>query len=66
MTVDHWENELKGLIERHAEETKSRKAANILQHWSTERHNFLQVCPKEMLPHLPVPLSHDRGAIPAE
>ena len=37
---------LKGLIERHAEETMSRKAADILQHWDTEKGNFLQVCPK--------------------
>ncbi|MDE3123738.1 MAG: glutamate synthase large subunit, partial [Paracoccaceae bacterium] len=62
----HWEAELKGLIERHARETGSRKAAEIVAHWDTERANFLQVCPKEMLVHLPHPLSEGAEAVPAE
>ncbi|MCU9848190.1 glutamate synthase large subunit [Defluviimonas sp. WL0024] len=62
----HWEAELKGLIERHAAETGSVKANRILQHWESERANFLQVCPKEMLVHLPHPLSADAEAVPAE
>ncbi|MFT7134170.1 MAG: glutamate synthase (NADPH/NADH) large chain, partial [Akkermansiaceae bacterium] len=66
VTVDHWENELKTLIERHLEETNSRKAADILQHWSVEKDNFVQICPKEMLIHIPAPLSHETKAIPAE
>jgi glutamate synthase (NADPH/NADH) large chain len=66
VTVDHWEAELKGLIERHAAETGSRKAADILQHWDVEKPNFLQVCPKEMLPHLSAPLSLEDSAVPAE
>ncbi|MDF0601156.1 glutamate synthase large subunit [Psychromarinibacter sp. C21-152] len=66
VTVAHWEAELKGLIERHAAETNSVKAQDILQHWETEKHNFLQVCPKEMLVHLSHPLSEEEGAIPAE
>ncbi|MGD9866213.1 MAG: glutamate synthase large subunit, partial [Pseudodonghicola sp.] len=66
VTMDHWEHELKGLIERHAAETGSRKANDILQHWDVEKVNFLQVCPKEMLQHLPVPLSRDVQAVPAE
>jgi glutamate synthase (NADPH/NADH) large chain len=66
VTVDHWEAELKGLIERHLEETNSRKAADILQHWELERGNFVQVCPKEMLVHLPAPLSIEKAAVPAE
>jgi glutamate synthase (NADPH) large chain len=63
---DHWLAELKGLVERHAQETTSRKALGILQHWNSEQVHFLQVCPKEMLAHLPAPLSFDRAAIPAE
>ena len=55
-----------GLVERHARETYSRKARQILADWSTERLNFLQVCPKEMLIHLPQPLSGDAEAVPAE
>ena len=66
VTVDHWEDQLKGLLERHAKETLSRKAADILQHWDLERTNFLQVCPKEMLAHLPAPLSVEQAAVPAE
>ena len=66
VTVAHWEAQLKGLIERHAAETGSRKAADILQHWDVERANFLQVCPKEMLIHLPHPLSVQEAAVPAE
>ncbi len=66
VTVDHWLGQLEGLIERHLEETGSRKAAAILQHWDMEKANFVQVCPKEMLIHIPAPLSLEQGAIPAE
>ncbi len=66
VTVDHWKGQLEELLERHLEETGSRKAADILQHWETEQYHFLQICPKEMLAHLPAPLSHDKAAVPAE
>ena len=66
VTVDHWNDQLKGLIERHLKETGSRKADDILQHWDIEKGNFLQICPKEMLIHIPAPLSHEQKAIPAE
>jgi len=66
VTVDHWEGQLKSLIERHAAETGSRKASEILQYWGSEKGNFLQVCPKEMLVHLKVPLRYEDQAIPAE
>ena len=66
VTVDHWHDELKALIERHAAETGSRHAAEILQDWDLERGNFLQVCPKEMLDKLPAPLSHEQAAMPAQ
>ncbi|MCL4139186.1 UNVERIFIED_CONTAM: hypothetical protein GTU68_059007 [Idotea baltica] len=66
VTVDHWEYQLKGLIERHLAETGSRRAADILQHWELERGHFVQVCPKEMLIHIPVPLSIEETAVPAE
>ena len=64
--VAHWENQLKTLIERHLKETGSARAATILQHWELERTNFLQVCPKEMLIHLPHPLNLEEDAIPAQ
>ncbi|MCR8724594.1 glutamate synthase large subunit [Frigidibacter sp. ROC022] len=66
VTVPEWEAELKGLIERHAEETHSRRATEILADWAQARHQFVQVCPKEMLVHLKYPLSLEKGAVPAE
>ncbi|OIP82829.1 MAG: glutamate synthase subunit alpha [Rhodobacterales bacterium CG2_30_65_12] len=66
LEVDHWENQLKELVLRHADETSSVRAHQILQNWDVERGNFLQVCPKEMLAHLPAPLSLEKDAIPAE
>ncbi|MBE3638024.1 glutamate synthase large subunit [Mangrovicoccus algicola] len=66
VSADHWEAQLKGLIEMHHAETKSRRAGEILQHWELEKDKFVQVCPKEMLAHLPVPLGAESRAIPAE
>ncbi|SHH10123.1 glutamate synthase (NADPH) large subunit [Cognatiyoonia sediminum] len=66
VTVDYWMDQLHGLIQMHAKETGSQKAAQILQDWDIEKHHFLQVCPKEMLVHIPHPLSIEDAAIPAE
>ncbi len=66
VTVDHWVDQLKTLIETHQAETYSRKAADILQHWEVEKANFLQVCPKEMLNKLSHPLTTEATAVPAE
>ena len=62
----HWESQLRGLVERHSAETASVKATQILTDWDTEKQYFLQICPKEMLVHLPHPLSLEADAIPAE
>ncbi|SLN71177.1 Glutamate synthase [NADPH] large chain precursor [Roseovarius gaetbuli] len=66
VTEPHWEAELKGLIERHVEETGSRKAQDILQYWDIEKANFHQLCPIEMLDKLAYPLGHEKQAVPAE
>ncbi|TKW66603.1 MAG: glutamate synthase large subunit [Paracoccus denitrificans] len=68
VTVAHWEDQLKSLIERHVAETNSVKAREILDNWDTEKANFLQVCPKEMLPLLEHPIADtgDLAAMPAE
>jgi glutamate synthase (NADPH/NADH) large chain len=66
VTVAEWEHELKSLVQTHAHETGSRKAAAILQHWDLEKGNFLQVCPKEMLDKLSFPLGIEDKAVPAE
>ncbi|WP_114287077.1 glutamate synthase large subunit [Candidatus Halocynthiibacter alkanivorans] len=64
--VAHWQAQLKGLIERHQAETGSVKAAEILQYWDSEKANFVQICPIEMLKHLPAPLTEEVVAVPAE
>ncbi|MFT5629981.1 MAG: glutamate synthase (NADPH/NADH) large chain [Gammaproteobacteria bacterium] len=66
VTVPHWMSQLNALVQRHLDETGSRKAADILQHWDTEKANFVQICPTEMLVHLPHPLTLQEAAIPAE
>ena len=66
VTVDHWVGQLEEMLEMHLAETGSRRAADILQHWETEKSNFVQVCPKEMLDKLPAPLGLEEAAVPAE
>ncbi|MFA7439488.1 MAG: glutamate synthase large subunit [Sphingomonadaceae bacterium] len=53
----HWENVLKSLIERHVKETGSPWAETILADWDRSRAFFWQICPREMLSRLAVPLS---------
>ena len=65
VTVGHWEAQLKDLIERHLAETGSRRAEEILLHWDIEKANFIQACPREMLPHLPAPLGIEETAATA-
>ncbi len=66
ITVSAWEDQLKRLVEKHAVETGSLRAEGILQRWETELPNFLQICPKEMLMHLPHPLITELESMPAE
>ncbi len=56
LSSPHWEAELRGLIEQHAEMTNSEFAKNLLEEWDLERQNFWQVVPKEMLERLEFPL----------
>ncbi|ASP18913.1 glutamate synthase [NADPH] large chain [Antarctobacter heliothermus] len=67
VTVTAWEDQLKGLTERHMQETGSRKATDILQNWDLEKAHFMQICPKEMLDKIPHPLGIEGDlAVPAE
>ncbi|MBO9464353.1 glutamate synthase large subunit [Tropicibacter sp. R15_0] len=67
VSTPEWEAQLKGLIERHVAETRSRKGEDILQNWDLEKANFVQVCPKEMLDKIKHPLGiEDQLAVPAE
>ncbi len=52
-----WEVRLKGLIERHLDETGSARAEAILRHWDEELPRFRQIVPKEMLTRLEHPLN---------
>ena len=65
VSADHWERQLLALIERHAEETRSRKARDLLRNWTAKKGSFLQVCPKEMLNKLEHPLAEDDRAVSA-
>jgi len=65
-TEPYWLAQMEELIERHAEETGSQKALEILQHWDVEKSNFVQICPLEMLDKLPAPLSSKTVSVPAE
>ena len=62
----HWQTELRDLVERHASETDSLVARRLLADWGTEIGNFVQICPKEMLPHLKHALGVDTAKVPAE
>ncbi|PZX11846.1 glutamate synthase (NADPH) large subunit [Palleronia aestuarii] len=66
VTVDHWHDILKGLVERHLKETGSRRAADILQHWDEELGHFVQVCAVEMLNKLDAPIAYEEASVPAE
>ena len=35
------------------------KAIDILENWDIEKNAFVQICPKEMLGHLPFPISEN-------
>lgn len=58
--------DLAAAFARHAEETGSVKARQMLNDWGAERLNFLKVCPKEMPIHIPRPLGDEPQAMPAE
>ena len=55
--VDYWKKELRSLVKKHAVETESRRAQEILRNWDIEVNNFIQICPKEMLNKLENPIS---------
>lgn len=61
----YWEDRLRTLVERHAKETGSQWAAGILIDWEISRRHFWQVCPKEMVSRLHVPLSDEPDELQA-
>ncbi len=61
----HWEGVLRGLVERHAEETSSRYARMLLHDWARALPRFWQVVPRDFVKYLPVPLSDEPAALRA-
>jgi glutamate synthase (NADPH/NADH) large chain len=61
----YWEGVLRAMVERHARETDSPRAKELLRTWPEARTRFLQVCPKEMVGRLPQPLSDTGTALRA-
>ncbi|MBY0432466.1 MAG: glutamate synthase large subunit, partial [Rhodospirillales bacterium] len=59
--VEYWEDVLKDLIRRHAAETKSRHAEQLLADWHLEREKFWQIVPKEMLNRLEHPVTREQA-----
>ena len=57
--TDYWEGVVRDLIAEHVRETQSRFAERLLIDWQAERENFWQVVPKEIIPHLEQPLTHE-------
>ena len=57
LSSEHYEAELKGLIEQHFELTGSDFSQKVLAEWADQRGHFWQVVPKEMLTRLDVPLA---------
>ena len=55
--TDYWIKYLKSLISEHFKETNSLFSKKILEKFTTEIKNFVQVCPKEMVEKLKNPLS---------
>jgi glutamate synthase (NADPH/NADH) large chain len=53
----YWEAILKNLLAEHLFETASLRAETILSGWQYELPKFWQVCPKEMVARLEMPLS---------
>ena len=55
--TEYWINFLKKIVFEHSEETGSALSKNIIANFGEEIKNFVQVCPKEMLDKLEIPLS---------
>ncbi len=56
----YWESKLRGLIERHVQETSSRYAAMLLHDWDKTLGDFWQVVPKDYVKYLPHELNDEQ------
>ena len=55
--TDYWSNFLMKLVKEHSEETGSEISKQIVNNFTEEVKNFVQVCPKEMLNKIKNPIS---------
>jgi len=55
--AEHYEEECKDLIRKHAAQTGSAFSKKLLAEWDLERGKFWQIIPKEMLSRLDIPLT---------
>ena len=55
--TNYWKNILKNLIVEHFNETKSQLSKKLIDNFSSELQNFIQVCPKEMIDKLENPIT---------
>jgi len=55
--TDYWKNFLMKLVKEHSEETGSEISKQIVNNFTEEVRNFVQVCPKEMLNKIKNPIS---------
>jgi len=64
--TEYWETVCRDLVVEHQQETQSGWAESIIADWVVERDHFWQVVPREMLAHLPHPLTIGAAAGVAE
>ncbi|MEZ5707787.1 MAG: glutamate synthase large subunit [Blastomonas sp.] len=62
----HWEDELRALVEQHADATDSKWAEEVLRNWDRYLPRFWQICPKEMVSRLAHPLGGKETLVAAE
>ena len=62
LEVDHYVDELKGLLAEHLRNTQGPRAERLLREFDLELPSFWQVVPKEMLDKLPIPVRAEEGA----
>ncbi|MBM3522080.1 MAG: glutamate synthase large subunit, partial [Alphaproteobacteria bacterium] len=65
IAAPEWETRLRGLVEAHVRETRSRFAEKLLADWERETKRFWQIVPKERLGRLPHPVADTSLAVPA-
>ena len=59
LASSHWEAVLKDLIGEHAGQTQSAYAAQMLREWDLHVGRFWQICPRELLNRLDMPLEDE-------